>query len=428
MWVSTGGRPRAASLFLILCLLSIPAEAAETENFGIDPHPLAVQGKSRRAYDLGVSAGAAVRDAVRVYNKTRKTIRLNVFGADAERSADGTVGVQTLGATMTEVGTWIRLDKQEVTLKPGASEIIEFSVARPKGAGPGLGAIVAQEAIPASQQGPIDLVQRIALLVQVSDGNLTPALRIERAEVDVPLSFIPSEGKVEAVLVNGTAATVRTQVSITVRTLTGRTFELAPVMAQLRAGEKRMILVRWDSVPRLGGLVRASVEASGPAEDALLKTPRELIVPIWLLVLLAVVTGALVYRRRRRQARVEEPRVEEPRVEEPRVQEPRVQEHGVDRLALSLTKLDAGIRRALDAETSQSATAILGNFASHLAQAQSLASGVLEFEETITAYSAALDAARVAIRSWSEADDKNARSKLAWAGRKLKALEKTAAR
>ena len=410
MWVSTGGRPRAASLFLIVCLLSIPAEAAETENFGIDPHPIAVQDQSRRAYDLGLSAGAAVRDAVRVYNKTRKTIRLNVFGADAERSPDGTVGVQTLGATMTGVGTWIRLDKQDVTLKPGASEIIEFSVARPKGAGSGLGAIVAQEAIPASQQGPIDLVRRIALLVQVSDGNLTPALRIERAEVDVPLSFIPSEGKVEAVLVNGTAATVRTQVSITVRALTGRTFELAPVMVQLRAGEKRMILVPWDSVPRLGGLVRASVEASGPAGEALLTTPRKLIVPIWLLVLLAVAAWALAYRLRRQHARGEEPRVEEPRV---------------DRLVLSLTKLDAGIRRALDAATAQSASAILGNTSSHLAEAKTLASAVSDFEQTIAAYSAALDAARVAIRSWSDEDDENARSKLASAGRRLKALEKT---
>jgi len=418
MRVTTGGRLRAASLFLILCVLSLPAEAAETQNFGIDPHPLVVQGKSRRAYDLGVSAGTAVRDAVRVYNKTRKTIRLSVFGADAERSADGTVGVQTLGADMNGVGGWIRLDKQEVTLKPGGSEIIEFFVARPKGAGPGLGAIVAQETAPASQQGSIDLVQRIALLVQVSDGNLAASLRIERARVEVPLSFVPSQGKVDAILVNGTASGIRSKVRITVRTLTGRNYELAPLTVELKAGEKRTISVPWGSVPRLGGLVKASVQASGPSGDALLTTPRELIIPIWLLVLLAVAAFAFVYRRRRRGSLAKDALVEEPPVAGPQL----------DRLALSLTKLDAGIRRALDAATPRSATAILGNLASRLAETESLASGVLEFEQTIAAYSAALDAARNAIRSWAEADDKAARSKLDAAGRKLKALESTGGR
>lgn len=273
--------------------------AAETDRFGFAPT------EGGTAFHLPLQPGAAVRDSVRVFNKTNDKIRMRIFGADVSKSADGTLSVSEYGPQVA-AGTWIRPDATRVTLRAHEEKIIEFAVVIPASATKplGIGAIVAQEVEPSSQPDGIDIKTRVAILIQVlaGRGRVPPILMLKNVDLRVPLQFFPSRGQVTGLSVNGTARPLEVRAAASVNTLTGRKFALPEVSFTLGPGERRKIVMVWESVPRGGGVMKAKMTLSERRSAVTLETPRLLVVPLWLLAVL-VLAGTYVLRRSRRKAR-----------------------------------------------------------------------------------------------------------------------------
>lgn len=437
------GRPKRAALVFLPALLAssmqvlLPAaRAGETETFGFSPHPVVVQGVSRRSFDLAVARGAAVRDAARVFNKTNRRLAMRIYGADASRALDGTLNVAPFGVRSRGVGGWIRPDVAQVTLSPKAENVVGFAVARPPSGGAGLGALVAEEIPGSPSQEPIQVVTRVALLVKVVEGSGGPTFLLEGVAIEVPIRFVPSRGTVSAIVTNGTAEALDAKLVARVRTLTGRTYDLAPSDVKLAPGEKRSVRIDWSTVPRWGGLMKAHLEAQWTGGTAVGESGRMLVVPLWLLLLFIMVLAFIgVWRGRedlrRRAAAIASggARVGPRPGNEIHATEVVQGSARTERIALSLTKVDAACRRALEAASAQAASGFLSQATRHLRLAEELSAPGAVDERDLTrvavrSYTAAVEAVRAA-RSGKREEFKKASSRLGTAGRRLREMERS---
>jgi len=113
-------------------------------------------GSGRQQLHVTVNPGATVRDGIEVANTGAAPLRLSL------RAADGL--------------SWLRLDRSDVTVGPGRSVQVPFTVAPPEGARPGdyLGGIV-------TRAGGQDVGLPIRLRV---GGPLQPSLAVEDVNID----------------------------------------------------------------------------------------------------------------------------------------------------------------------------------------------------------------------------------------------------
>lgn len=297
---------RAALVFAILfgTLAQPPrAVAGETETFGLSPHPEFKQGL-RRSFRFGLSPGSSAKDSVRLYNKTNKELKLVVHASDASRSDDGTIHIPPTGSPPASVGTWLTLGANEVTLSPRQERILSFTVSRPKDSqGGGLAAIVAEEADSNNKVGEsVEIVTRVALLVrvgEVSDADLT----IGSVTLKPVVAFFPETAEVSAEVSDQTDRPITLTVAGEVRSLTGRKFKLEEQSIELKAQEKRLVVLAWDTVPRFGGLMRVTVRGTYTEGEVSSRSSLTPIVPIWLLLIVIVTEGWLLTRKLRRSRR-----------------------------------------------------------------------------------------------------------------------------
>lgn len=119
-------------------------------------------------YQYAVKAGSSIEDGVIVYNFTDEALTLKLYAADVVTPEGGGVTPVDPGRKMHEVGAWLTLEQNQVTLPPEDDVFVGFAVKVPATAGPGdhLGAVVAShEADPAP--GSIAVEQRVALIARV---------------------------------------------------------------------------------------------------------------------------------------------------------------------------------------------------------------------------------------------------------------------
>lgn len=143
---------RWAGLLLIVGVLFMPAIAkAAAENGGIGGKPANPRNDNPRTqsifvYELQPDQKAA--DAVEIFNNTETEKRIKVYATDSVISSGGAFACAQAADTVKDVGGWISLQKDIVTLQPGASEKINFTVSVPDFAEPGEhnGCIAIQEA------------------------------------------------------------------------------------------------------------------------------------------------------------------------------------------------------------------------------------------------------------------------------------------
>lgn len=296
-----GRLARAALLLGVLVATSLPATAGETTKFGFEAQQGARTGTGRGSFVFGLAQGAAARGSARVHNKTPKRLRIRIYGADASRGVDGSLSVAPFGVRAAGIGRYIRPDVPEVVLDAGSDRVVEFSVLRPRTSPGGIGALVAEEIATSSGSGSIDVIERIALIVKVADGSVGPHFSLKGVGLTAPLRIFPADATVSAKVTNGTADIIRSTLTTQVRTMTGRRFDLREVTLDLQPGERRDVTMRWESVPRLGGIVSAEVRAAWPEGEVKQESARVLIVPIWLLILLIMSEGIYLIRRSRRR-------------------------------------------------------------------------------------------------------------------------------
>ena len=112
--------------------LALPASAIESFGVGAIPaNPRAdnPRTKSIFVYELGQNQG--VNDGVKVINNSDATKTLAVYAVDSQASSDGAFACAQQADTQKEVGNWVKLDKNEVTLAPKTSETVNFTLKVP---------------------------------------------------------------------------------------------------------------------------------------------------------------------------------------------------------------------------------------------------------------------------------------------------------
>lgn len=304
------GRIGGALVLLIVIACSIAlapaAEAVETDTFRVEPWPLRVDGYERRSFDYDIEPGVAVTDAFRITNKTDEPKRFRIQATDAQRDPAGQISIGGRGSTPQAMGTWITLERDEVEVGPGSSEVVSFRFERPSEQHvEGFGAIAVEE-LREVDGGGVDVVYRLALIARL--GGEAPSLHATDPELQIPVRLVPSEGTVSTVLHNDTLERTDAVVRFGVASLTGRTWGLDEVEVSLEPGERRRVEQAWTTVPRWGGILRPELEVTWARGSVVLAGDRGLHPPLWLLALVIVAVGVRGLRElwTQRQERTDE--------------------------------------------------------------------------------------------------------------------------
>jgi LysM repeat protein len=223
-------------------MLAAPVAAVDSGGIGGKPaNPRADNPRTQSIFVYELKPGARTSDAVKVINNTESTKTLLVYAVDSQVSSGGAFACAQKVDTPVSVGSWIKLAKQEVTLKPNSSENVGFVLNVPKtaSAGESNGCIVIQDAqqVPVQQGDGITLSFRTALRVAVTvPGKITKGLSFTNLVVTNPQ---PGTLRMTTGLKNGGNVSLDTNLDVRVKTLFGTTAQRAggqyPVLANSEA-------------------------------------------------------------------------------------------------------------------------------------------------------------------------------------------------
>jgi len=194
----------ATLVALLVCLLSVTAAGPASADDGNDPSGKtgpkssatvgirtanAKGGDDRGSYDYEVLPRGVVRDWVAVSNFRYQPITVRLFAKDATSSPGAPFEVQKSDEAPKDLGAWVALKKNKVTIPPRTEIVVPFQLGVPYNATPGdhSGAIVvsllAKE--PKPQGGTIIVDHRVGMRIHLRvPGDLKPALAIEGLKVD----------------------------------------------------------------------------------------------------------------------------------------------------------------------------------------------------------------------------------------------------
>jgi len=189
----------ALALWLVgLALLAVPSGASADDDPGAAKSKSAATvgirtanahgGDDRGVYDYEILPRGVVQDWVAVSNFRYQPITVRLFGKDATSNSDSSFQIQASAAKPTDIGAWIALKKNKVTIPPRTEIVVPFQLGVPHDATPGdhSGAIVvsllAKE--PNPKGGSIIVDHRVGMRIHLRvPGDLKPALAIENLKV-----------------------------------------------------------------------------------------------------------------------------------------------------------------------------------------------------------------------------------------------------
>lgn len=307
-------RPLLVALLVIFIAPATPASAGETDTFRLEPHPLRIDGEARRTFTYSVRPGSAVTDAVRLTNKTPEPRSFRVYAAVAQEHPDtGAIAIAPHHAEPRGVASWIQVEQEEVALLPGTSEIVAFSLTRPRDvSSSGTAAIVAEEIRPRTESTGIEVALRVAILIELS-GDAS-WLQVAEPTLDLPTALVPGDGAVSTTLTNGTLQPIEVDLRWEIESLTGRTWTLQSQTVSLAPEEKIEVSEKWATVPRWGGAFRPTVTADWEAGTVTSAGVRSFFPPLWLLALVIATVGIRGLREMRRRSGERNRRQETPPV------------------------------------------------------------------------------------------------------------------
>jgi len=269
-----------------------------------------------------LAPGTEQRDKVVVYNLGNVPLDLRIYATDAFNNDDGDFDLLVGDEVPVDVGSWVKLDTDRVTLDPGFQATIPITINVPADATPGdhVGAIVASSVTTFDNaDGPsIDVDRRVGtrLYLQVA-GELTPNLAL--AESDVSASYDldanPFSGSADVSFRLENRGNVRLGGVPTVEVAgpfgLGSTSIELPEIAELLPGEEVTVTTRLEGVPAML-LMNATVsieprEFTGVGELSTIAASVRFFAPpvtVLLVVLLGGIVTLLVrsIRRHRRLA------------------------------------------------------------------------------------------------------------------------------
>ena len=214
--------PRRLVAALAVALLSIgvaaPALAATAEqdpstsvSWGARPDDTA-QGEGRPNFVYDLAPGDELSDALLITNRGEEALELAVYAADGKTTSDGTLDLLPSGEESTELGAWIDVEQDTVSLAPDESASVPFDLAVPADAQPGDYAAGVVAAMRVEGEDGIITERRLGsrVLLRVA-GDLAPALDVSGLEAGFSGGFnpfLPGSATIDVTLTNTGNATL----------------------------------------------------------------------------------------------------------------------------------------------------------------------------------------------------------------------------
>jgi hypothetical protein len=319
------------ALLTALGLLGVAAGPAAAADASWEVGPAAGDfGSGRPNYSYTLNPGGRLTDGLVVTNHGTTPLRLAVYAADGFTNA-GRLDLVAKNARSTRVGAWVRPGRTEVTVGPGVSVEVPFTVTLPGNAAPGdyMGGIVTSPAQPGETNRRLGV--RIRLRV---GGAITPRLSVENLRVryaGTPNPFGKGDATVSYTIRNTGNALLTARQSVSLSGPFGRWGVRAggiPDSPQLLPGDAWKVSVPVRGVAptlRLTGtvtLVPLLTDAAGSVAPLATvestthawTTPWALLLFLFVLCVLVAV-GLASWRRRRAERRDRQP--DEHEVREP---------------------------------------------------------------------------------------------------------------
>lgn len=320
---------RAAVLVLLAvlaatCLHARPAAAADGDVSWTVRTAANAYGDDRSSFSYGVNPGGTVEDAMVVANRSKSTLRLAVYASDGYTTDAGSLDLLTRDKKSVGVGAWVHTRVRTVTVRPGRTADIPFTVTVPKNATPGdhVGGILTSLKQTGAGAGiHVDRRLGVRLALRVS-GALTPRLAVEDPHVDYrgaagPLS--KGEATVTYTVRNTGNAVLSGRQEVSVQGPFGllrATSGKVPDTPALLPGERWKVTVpvpgiapgvRLTAAAKVLPLLTDAAGSTTPLEpvEATAHTwavPWTLVLLLLLLVFLAAAAVVVVRRARRRRA------------------------------------------------------------------------------------------------------------------------------
>jgi hypothetical protein len=279
-------------------------------------------GSGRPNYSYTLNPGGQLKDGLVVVNHGTTPLHLAVYAADGFTTAQGRLDLVTKDAKSTGVGAWVHTDRPDVTVRPGESVEVPFTVALPDKTAPGeyMGGIVTS----LTQTGGAGGTQRLGIRIRLRvGGELKPSLSAESLRVrysGTPNPFGKGDATVTYTIHNTGNAILSARQAVSISGPFGRLGVRAGRIddsPQLLPGGTWKVSVPVHGVTpalRLTGtvtLIPLLTDASGSvAPLAVVETTTDAWTNPWTLLLFLLVLCGLVAvaglasRRRRRQAKL----------------------------------------------------------------------------------------------------------------------------
>lgn len=203
--------------------------AIESSGIGAVPaNPRPDNPRSKSIFVYESPAGQTIQDAVVVINNKPQVQTLKVYPVDSQRSSDGAFACAQAADEKKEVGSWIQLAQNEVTLQPNSSQKVDFTLTIPANAevGEHNGCIAVEESKPTQQAAGngITLSFRSALRVALTvPGNIYANLQFS----ELKYSVLQDKVRVSPVVKNEGNVSVDAQVRTALQNIWGSTFNAA---------------------------------------------------------------------------------------------------------------------------------------------------------------------------------------------------------
>lgn len=214
----------SAALLASLPLFGAPAQAASSDELSWSIRPGGNDSRTNFSYEL--EAGAKKKDTFEVTNLGSIEVSLTIYAADGITSSSGALDLLPADEPSTVVGSWVKVSEPQITLSPGETESVDFTLEVPKNTAPGdyVGGLISSY-LDTTSGGTVVVDQRLANRVNVRvGGEGTVALETQDLYVRTPLAwnpFAPSTATVTFTLNNSGTVRAHGNYSITTSGLFG---------------------------------------------------------------------------------------------------------------------------------------------------------------------------------------------------------------
>jgi hypothetical protein len=175
------------ALIGILIIITITSSLARANSGGISFQLSPAEGEDAHfIYDL--KPGSQIEDKLTISNHGDIPVTVNLYPADAATGAAGGVVVDTEAEAPQLMGSWIMLEKEQITVPASSALNVDFSINVPDAppAGKLAAGIVAQdvEVSEGTSALSVSSVQRsVVMILGTAPGELIPDLKIANVEV-----------------------------------------------------------------------------------------------------------------------------------------------------------------------------------------------------------------------------------------------------